>query len=172
MKPDPEAIQKMMQEWMRCAMPGPEHKLLEKMAGRWTTATKQWMDPSAPPSESSGKSEGKIMFGGRFLVADIDGSCMGQPTRTMTIIGYDVYKKKWVSIALGDMGTGIYLMTGDIDAPGKTISFRCEMDDAMGKRPARFVIRIESDDRHVLEAYDSCGGQEFRVVETVYTRVK
>jgi len=172
MKPDPAAIQKMLQEWMRCAMPGPEHKGLEKLVGHWTTATKQWMDPTAPPTESKGRSENKLAFDGRFVVADIEGSCMGQRTRTMTIIGYDVYKKRYVSVALGDMGTGIYLMTGDMGPDGKTLTFHCVMDDAMGKRPTRFVIRIEGEDRHVFEAYDSCGGQEFRVVETVYTRAK
>lgn len=165
-----DAMQKMMQEWMRCATPGPQHKLLEKMAGKWTTRTKQWMDPSAPPSESSGSSEGRMMFCGRFLVANIIGQCMGQKTETMTVMGYDVFKRKYESIALGSMGTGVYTAAGDMDADGKTLTFRGEMDDAMGKRPVRYVIRIESEDRHVLEVFDSMMGKEVQVVETTHTR--
>lgn len=170
--PSDDAMQKMFQEWMRCAAPGAPHKLLEKMAGKWTTHTRQWMDPSAPPSESAGSSEGKMMFGGRFLVANVIGQCMGQKTETMTIMGYDVFKERYLSIAFGSMGTAVYSAAGAVSADGKTLTFLGEMDDPMGKRPVRYVIRIEGDDKHVLEVFDSCMGKEVRVVETTHARVK
>ncbi|BFU96297.1 MAG: hypothetical protein NTNFB02_30190 [Nitrospira sp.] len=45
-KPDKKMDpQQMMEIWKQMAQPGEPHKLFAGLAGSWTTATKEWMEP-------------------------------------------------------------------------------------------------------------------------------
>jgi len=171
---DPKAMEEMMKEYMRLSTPGEPHKLLTKLAGSWTTSTRIWMDPTQPPSESSGKCSGKLTFGGRFVLGECEGTMMGQPTRSLMILGHDNFKKVFEMAVIVDNSTSLLTSTGTLDESGKVLTLRGTMEDPFaGKRAVRNVIRIESDDKHVFEAYDTLpDGKEFKVIEGVYTRVK
>src|SRR5689334_9651750 len=60
-------------------MPGPEHKVLDPLIGKWSTHVKWSMDPAGPAMESDGTSEFKWIMGGRYVHQDAKGSTMMGP---------------------------------------------------------------------------------------------
>jgi hypothetical protein len=91
-KPD---FQTVMEVWQKLATPGAPHKLLARMAGTWNAKMKSWMEPDKPPMESTGTSETKMIFGGRFLHMDYTGDMMGSPFTGLGITGYDNPTRKY-----------------------------------------------------------------------------
>src|SRR5262245_25443356 len=69
----------MMEAFQKAATPGPNHKMLEMMVGEWTFTNKMWMDPAAPPQESTGTSSYKSILGGRYVEHTHHGTMMGMP---------------------------------------------------------------------------------------------
>ena len=49
----PKDPQAMMEMYKKLATPGKPHQQLASLAGRWTTASKSWMEPDKPPMEST-----------------------------------------------------------------------------------------------------------------------
>src|SRR6058998_2961620 len=68
-----------MEAMMRAATPGDAHKKLNSMAGTFDAKVKTWMEPGAPPMESSGKAVNEWVLGGRWLQQRFDGTFMNQP---------------------------------------------------------------------------------------------
>lgn len=168
--PDQAAMMEAMQKF---ATPGPEHARLKAMTGTWTGAIKMWMDPAAPPMESTGTEEAKMILGDRYLQQDSKGSFMGQPYSGIGLTGYDNAKKKFVGTWIDNMGTGIMTTEGTCDAAGKVCTYETSMTDPMtGKvQKGKMVIRIESDTKHTMEMYGKGpNGKEFKMMEIVYTR--
>jgi hypothetical protein len=166
-------MDEMMKEYMRYAAAGENHKLLAKLAGKWTLATKVWGMPGQPPMESKGQAESRLVLGGRFLVEETDGKLAGMPSKTMSLLGYDNFKKVYNYVLISDLATATYPSSGSLDASGKVLTLTGEMDDVVGKRRVRHVVRIESEDQRVLESYDTLpDGKEFKVLETTYTRIR
>src|SRR5262245_22815249 len=60
---DPELMAKMT----AFATPGPDHKVLDALVGKWTTQVKMWMDPAGPAMDATGSCEIKWILGGRYL---------------------------------------------------------------------------------------------------------
>src|SRR5262245_5212550 len=59
--------------------PGPEHKLLEGLAGTWNAKAKFWMDPSKNPQTSEGTTVRKLVLGGRYLQESYEGKAFDKP---------------------------------------------------------------------------------------------
>src|SRR5271169_6616373 len=98
------------------ATPGAAHKKLDVLAGSWTFETKVWTDPLNPPETWTGTSEGKWVLGGRFLEQRSEWTSMGQPYSGLGYVGYDKYKKKYVSTWMDTTTTMIVNSTGTADA--------------------------------------------------------
>ncbi len=170
--PSQEEMQKMMQ----LMQPGPEHKELQKIAGKWNFQMKWWRDPNSPPMSSKGTCENKSIFGGRY----IEQTVLGEPTPPMTqefhglgIMGYDNVTKKYFFSWIDDMGTGVMVGYGTKDPAGKTITYTGEMSDPEKGRPVKFreIIRIVSDDEHVMEFWSpDAQGKDFKSGEIRFTR--
>ena len=88
--------QAMIDAWKKAGEVGPAHGRLKAMAGNFDTTTRVRMKPGAPPQESKGKSEHKLVFDGRFLQQEFKGSMMGQPFTGIGVTGYDNTRKKYV----------------------------------------------------------------------------
>jgi len=88
-QPDQMDMQAMMDTYKKLAIPGEPHKQLAGLAGSWTTKTKEWMDPSKPPMESTGTCEEKVLLDGRFLQQECTGDMMGQPFTSIGLTGYE-----------------------------------------------------------------------------------
>ena len=165
-----------MQEWMKLAAPSEHHKKLEPLIGKWNTMTKMWMGgPGTQAMESSGSSECKWIHGGRYIHEEHKGQHMGMPHEGLGITGYDNYRNMYTSTWSDNMGTAMLSMKGSSDPAGKTFTFYGEMDEpglkVMG-RTVKYVTRIVDNDKHVFEIIDLHAGDNYKVIEITYTRVK
>ena len=164
--------QEMMEVWKKLAQPGEPHKLFATLAGSWTTQTKEWMEPGKPPSESTGTAEIKILLDGRFLYQEYNSQMMGQPYSGIGIDGYDNLTKKYVTVWIDTMGTGIFFMEGTASPDGKTITLRGSHPEAGGgKMTHRAVWKIVDNDNQIYEMYGAHGKEkEIKFLEIIYTR--
>ncbi len=166
---DPQA---MMELWQKLAMPGEPHKLFATLAGRWATTSKEWMEPNTPPMESTGTATMKMLLDGRFLYKDFNGKMMGQPFNGIGINAYDNVTKKYVTIWMDSLSTGIFIMEGTASLDGKTITLRgSHAEPGGGKVMHRAIWKILDANNQTFEMYGAHGrGKEMKMLEIVYTR--
>lgn len=173
---DPQA--EMMQKWMESISPGDEHEKLEAEEGSWDATMRMWMMPGAPPAETKGSSERKMVLGGRFIMDQYKGSMMGMPYDGIGFTGYDKFKKKYVSMWISSMGTNILTMEGTPSADGKTITFEGLMDEPMTgekDKKVRYILKNIDADNQIFEIHDLAlekMGMQTKVVELIYKRKK
>lgn len=171
--PDPAAMMKMMEEF---AKPSEENKKLEPLVGNWTYTAKFFMDPSKSPMESSGTVERQWILGNRFVHEKYAGTGFdGKPGfEGLGVMGYDKGRKMFTSGWICNMCTSISNSHGTSDAEGKTFTFLreeyCPLRQKMVQ--GRDVIRIESNDKVVMEGYETDNGQERKTMEIVSVRQK
>ena len=172
----------MMKQMMELSKTNENHKLLASMAGNWTYVNKMTMDPSAPPTESTGTAVRKPIMDGRYFTVDYTGQ-MKMPGpggklkdfefKGSSTEGYDNVKKKFIATWCDNMETGIMVSEGTYDAATKTFHYTSEYEMMPGmKTKIREVIRIVDADHHVFEWYENQGGQERKTMEISYTRKK
>lgn len=155
------------------ASPGPEHKLLQPLVGKWNTEAKQWLgDPR--PETTTGHSVIKSILGGRFVEEHYDSVIFGKPYQAQSVIGYDTRAKKFVSTWIDTWGTWITVEEGSADSTGKVITMTAQdYDVATGKtRPIKFVYNIDGNDHHVMRVYETIQGKETLTMEVDYKKTK
>ncbi len=171
----PAEQQAMMDAMIKAATPGPNHKMLGSMVGDWTFVMRMWMDPSAPPSETSGTVTNRPLMGGRYVQGDYKAQVMGMPFEGTSVVGYDNVSGQFVSTWLDNMSTGIMYMTGSYDAASRSFTYSAEVPDTMqpsSKVKVREVVRVVDDNQHVMEMYETRGGKELKTMEIVFKRAK
>lgn len=165
----------MMKAWTAFATPGEPHKALDALVGSWDVTSKFWMAPGAPPTESAGTSENKMILGGRYLEQRYEGTMMGGPFSGIGVTAFDNYKKKFVSTWVDSMGTGIMMMTGTFDKAGKIITSWGMMDDPAAKKTmkAKTAVTIVDADHHTYESWHTGpDGKMIKDLEVSYSRKK
>lgn len=162
----------MMEAYKKLAMPGEPHKLFASLAGSWTTHAKEWMEPGKPPNETTGSAEMKMLLGGRFLQQEFTGHMMGAPFSGIGIDAYDNLRKKYVTVWMDTMGTGIFMMEGDASADGKTITLHGQHEmPGGGQMSHRAVWTIVDNNNFTFVMYGTHPGQkETKGIEITYTR--
>jgi hypothetical protein len=159
--------------WVRHAMPGKEHRLLDQMAGSWDTRVKYWMAPDGPPAESRGTCERRWILGGRFLQEEFDGGNLALPFRGLGLYGYDRFEQKYTSVWLDTMSTAILSNRGVYDEAARVVNFRGRYGNPWTgvKKASRGVVRFVSEREQVLEMYwQTPEGREYKLLEIAYTR--
>ena len=171
-QPDQMDMQAMMDTYKKLAIPGEPHKQLASLAGSWTTKTKEWMDPSKPPMESTGTCEEKVLLDGRFLQQECTGDMMGQPFTSIGVTGYDNFTKKYVTTWMSSMGTGIFVMEGTGSADGKTITLHGSHPDPMGgDMKHQAVWKLVDANTQTFEMYGAHGNdKDMKMMEITYNR--
>jgi hypothetical protein len=157
---------------MANTMPGAPHGALAKLAGEYTTATKAFFQPGAPPQDSTGEAKLRMMLDGRFLAEDDSGNFMGQPTRGFKMIGYNNASKRYEGIWTYTMSTSIMTLRGTSKDDGKTITFEGSFDDQSGIK-LDIVMRQTGDDGFVVDMSGKTpDGKPGPRLVTTYTRKK
>jgi len=155
-------------------MPGEHHQHMMKLAGNFDYTIKLWMDPSAPPSESTGKRSAEMVMGGRYLIEKYTGTFMGMPFEGMGVLAYDNLKKSYVSTWIDNMATGVMVATGSCDGKG-TWTMAGEMPDPMtgGSAKTRSVTKVVDDNHFTMEMYTTGpDGKEMKMMEISAARAK
>ena len=155
--------------------PGPEHKVLEDLAGTYSAKVKAFFEPGKPPEESTGVMKRKLLLGGRYLQEDYEGKLGTETFSGMGIIGFDKLKKKYVFTWIDSMSTGFMHSEGSYDAAKKTFLYISEdVDPTTGqKMKGRDLLRIDSAEQQTFEMYRRSleeGAKEFKVLEIIYTK--
>jgi hypothetical protein len=165
-------MQAMMKIYQKVGTPGAPHKRLANLAGTWITKTTTWMEPGNPPKESTGTCKQKMLLEGRYLQQEYTGKMMGSSFKGINVIGYDNYTKKYVSIWVDSMSTGIYFFEGTASPNGKTITQESRYDDPVrGPMTWRSVSKIVNVDTMAYEMYVTAkGGKEEKMMEMTLTR--
>ena len=171
-QPDQMDMQAMMDTYKKLAIPGEPHKQLASLAGSWTTKTKEWMDPSKPPMESTGTCEEKVLLDRRFLQQECTGDMMGQPFTSIGVTGYDNFTKKYVTTWMSSMGTGIFVMEGTGSADGKTITLHGSHKDPMGGDMKHHALwKFVDANTQTFEMYGAHGNdKDMKMMEITYNR--
>ena len=167
--------QAMMDAWQKAAMPGPNHRLLASLTGNWAFSTKMWMEPGAPPESSTGTAVYTPLMDGRYIQGDYKGTFGGMAFQGLGLTGYDNVAQHFTATWADNMGTSIMLMTGSYDPATKVFTYKGDMDDVMKpgtKVKVRQIVKVHSDDSHVMEWYETRGGKEIKTMEITYTRQK
>jgi hypothetical protein len=164
-----------MKAWMAAATPGAPHQELSSMAGTWDAEVKDFMNPSGPPVVTKGVSEFSMELGGRFLLQKFHGTMMGQPYEGIGYTGYDNVQKKYVSVYMDNMGTGMMPSTGTEDPATKKVTYIGSMWDATSGAEVKMdqVLTLTDTDHCTFEMFmPTPGGKKTKVMEINYTRRK
>lgn len=166
-----------MDAYAKLAQPGEHHKILGKLAGKWKTTGKAWMEPGQPPVEMSSTTEATWQLGGRYLQEVHTSTFMGQPFEGRGFRGYDNATHEYFTVWADSMGTGIEVFRGTCDDPCKVLTETAEGPDPMtGKvMKSKTVTTFVDPDTYRFEMYmvgAGKDGQDAKVMEGTATRQK
>ncbi|NQU48133.1 MAG: DUF1579 domain-containing protein [Planctomycetes bacterium] len=171
-----------MDATMKLAVPGKEHVHLAEGVGNWNSVMRMRMDPNGPWTEGKGKSKVQKALGGRYLVEKVEYEFMGMKTEGLLVMGYDNLTKKFQSVWMDSMSTGMTYSEGVMDKDGVMEMFGT-MRDVVSPKGRPFSHRtIPIDDDHFkLEMFDTIPAKpgapmpkkpNVKVMELEYSRVK
>jgi hypothetical protein len=161
--------------WAESMTVGEQHKMLAKASGTWTGEVTMWMANGAPPQTSTSTSVSKMIYNDLYQQTNHSGTMMGMPFEGTSTMGYDNLKKEFFSTWIDNMGSGILVMTGQLDGSGKKINLSGNTKCMNGQDATmREVFTFVDDDHHLLEMYapDPATGKEYKNMEIKYTRKK
>jgi hypothetical protein len=134
------------------------------------------MKPGDKPTVGQAEIKCEMIMQGRYLKCDYKGNMMGMPYEGMMIIGYDNYKKQFMTLWIDSTGTGFYPTAGTLDQTGKIRTETGEWDDFMtgGKVGVKIVTTLIDADKYLFEMFvvDTATGKEFKNMEMLSTRKK
>jgi hypothetical protein len=166
--PDEKA---MMETMMKAGSPGEGHKKLEPLVGTFDAKVTSWMDPAKPPTQSSGTAERKWVLGNRYVEEQFTSTFMDQPFTGIGYTGYDNVGKKYVSVWMDSMSTGIMEMKGT--ASGNAISETGSMLNPMNAKPMNLKSKmtVTDNDHQTFEMWGPApDGKMYKMMEITYTR--
>lgn len=163
----------MKEKAKRFTQPGAHHKALERFLGKWDTETRFFMGAESTPPES-GTAEFTWLMEGRWLKGESAGTFMKSPMRTFLIMGYDNFKRSYVTATLSSMDTAMLHFEGDVDPATNAIVSYGTLDEYLTgehDKMVKSVWRFPSADKIILEVHDlPIGERNTKVFEITYTR--
>lgn len=173
-KPGEEVDMKTMMERARqFTQVGPEHELLQRFVGEWRTEQRITM-MGAETEPEVGRSSCAVLLDPRWVRCQGSGSMMGMPMETFLIVGYDRFKKSYVTASLGTMDTALLTSEGDLDPSGKALITYGTLDEYLTgehDKMVKYVWRFLSADEILMEIHDlPIGETNTKVVEMRYLR--
>lgn len=164
-----------MKIWQEYMTPGKMHEKLAGYTGDWTYVQETWLEPGAEVMIDKGKAICGMIFGGRYLQINLEGTGFGMEYKGVTIIGYDNGKNVFQSFWIDNFGTGMSTADGKWDETSKSIITEGGMFDPVSKKVNNYKIIIKdiSPDSFSNEMFAyTPEGKEFMMARTIYSRVK
>jgi hypothetical protein len=179
-RPAPTAFQQAVIDKMKQAsMPGPFHRRLEPLAGKFSVTLRMWTEPSrVPPQDPApepkrGTSERKWVLDNRFLEETYRGTYAGESFNGMGMMGYDNVTNKYAGIWIDTMTSSLSTSQGTLN--GNVLTLNGMTSDAMqgGAVPYAMKLIIVDSDHHTMEWWaPGPKGEYVKCMEMQYTRVK
>lgn len=165
-----------MKAYEAYATPGNEHKELAKWDGKWTGESTMWMTAGGQPMKSTLKATNKMINGGRYQMATYTGNMMGMTFEGTGITAYDNYLKKYITIWVDNMGSGIMKMEGTRDEAAKALVFTGTSKDPVNGNDCEMkqVLTDVDENTQKMEMYspDPKTGEPFKSMEIILKRSK
>jgi Protein of unknown function (DUF1579) len=150
---------------------GDNHKVLERFLGEWEIETTVLMAGAKP---EKGTANFRWLIDGRWMLAESNGTMMGMPMRTFSIIGYDNFKMSFVSASVNSFDTALATAEGDLDPSGQALLSYGTIDEYLTgehDKMVKYIWRFLGKDEMVLEVHDlPIGENNTKVVEIRYRR--
>ena len=148
------------------------HRDLAALAGRWRGTTRTWLDPSAPPEETSTTARIEPILGGRFVRIEYRGTVMGKPHCGEMLLGYEpdrrLFSAAWVDSF--HSSPGMMVSTGERGGDG-AVSVLGSYEGGGERWGWRTVLRVSGSDELVIEAFNVApDGTEYPAVSSVLGR--
>lgn len=162
----------MMAAMTKAGTPTAEHKALQPFVGTWDAKVTMWMDPKAPPMESTGTMVNSWIYDGRYLEQKFVGDMGGMKFEGTGLWGFDVAAGKYVATWYDSMSTGIMRSWGPKSKDGKTFVTTAVNTDPMTGKEAlgEEVVTLDSATQHTMTMYEMRGEQKVKTMQIVYTR--
>ena len=145
-------IERLQSLYREQAQPGPEHKMLEKMAGAWSQDIRLWPEPGAEPMITKGTIEWELLLGGRFLqgYSRLDGS---DEVTGVSLLGFDRRSGRYTCLGMDAVGTYWVSAEGAPGADGEPIVMAGRDDNPSLNHTQiyDFVLRWLDDNTYVFE---------------------
>lgn len=154
--------------------PTAEHQELDREVGVWDAEVRMWMDPSAPPSESTA-TETVERFGRFFVNGHYVGSFAGQPFEGRSQLTYDPEADEYVCTWIDTFTPMVTVSRGPYDAETKTLTLlsgehKCVMTGQQ-KRTKMVTVYPDDDHKHFEIHETPAGADEWtKIMEIDYTR--
>jgi hypothetical protein len=166
--PSPEEA---MSRWMKVCKPGPAHERLKELIGSYETTMRMGMG-----GDSKGSAEITWLAEGRWLQIRWTGAMMGQKTTGTTILGYDNFKERFVSVSVDTFQTCMNTASGLFDQKGDHLTLWGTIDEPgtpEQDKQVKYVYRDYGTDRFTFEVHDMMIGEtNTKVMEIVFSRKK
>lgn len=161
--------EQMMELWKKWSETDEHHKELAWYVGTW--------DTEVSPGAEKGTTEFKWIMDGRWLSEEMRGTLMGMPYHGFGMMGFDRFKKKWVTTWVSNMDTAMLRFEGVVvDPTGKVRVLWCNLDEYLTgehDKPAKGVYRKIDEDTFLFELWDMAMGPDGgKVMEITYKRRK
>lgn len=157
----PEQMQEM---WMQFAEPGPAHERLASFEGEYRSRGKHWASKDATPEPMEFTSKAKMIYGGRYMVTNIEGEWMDMPFEGREIMGYDNMNNEYFAVWIDNMGTGLAISRGKWDTAKDALVMEGTMSSPMGPMKMRTITQ-KTNRGHVMEMYMDQGQGMYKSME-------
>jgi len=169
----PESSQK-QQEVVAQTEAGEAHKPLAALVGDWDAEVKVWYASGKPPMSFKETVKRESLFDDRFVMERVDSAGAVGPYHGLSVLGYNIYEKRYEIFFIDNGGTAMNLWTGTFDEAKKTFSFAGNELDLGGRKVMfRTTIDCSKPDTQIKEGFKpGRDGKEFKTFEVKLTRKK
>jgi len=154
--------------------PTPEHALVLRDAGAWSTQMLNRPRPGGGSSSARGRETDTVCCGGNFLVTDHLADSKKEPFAGHGILGYDPDRKRYVLASVDTADATLEVHEGEYDAAGDTLTFRFDAADGRGGTTAtREVLQWKGPDQRTLTVLaPGVGGRDQAGMTIKYRRAR
>ena len=144
---------------------------LSALAGTWDVDATLFVK-GQPPVKLSGTTENTWVLGGHFLQSTFNASGGGTTVDGLTTYGYDRDRHEYFAVSVNTSAFPYGAMHGPYYDGSRSFVLRSETSSTGGVRVRRRqVIRLEGDNRHVVEVFiEVAGAPPAKLIEAVSTR--
>lgn len=86
------------------------HAELAHLDGDWSGTIRVWFEPGKPASDGALRGRIRPVLGGRFVIHEYEGECMGEPHQGVAIHGYYIDRNRYESAWIDSFHTGTQMM--------------------------------------------------------------
>jgi len=160
------------EEAHQLAEPGPEHWLLEKLAGEWEGTTDIYRGPGIELANLASATSNEMITGKRFLLCRTRIGPKNELER-VTVLGFDRRRSRYTVVQFESFGTNYVTAEGTWDPEQQEIVLRGEDEDPQLSSLAtfQFVLQLAEDDEYSFRILaDAPDGTQVQMMKTVFRR--